>query len=115
MVDPRDLGHTLGDRKDAESAPSKGVYAAPGFDPTLFVYDRMPGGVGLAPRLFEQRDELMARVLGLLHGCTCDSGCPSCVGPTMFPNAAQHTAVSGQARREIAVQLLSDLGLSSPQ
>jgi DEAD/DEAH box helicase domain-containing protein len=115
MVDPRDLGHTLGDRKDAESTPSKGVYAAPGFDPTLFVYDRMPGGVGLAPRLFEQRDELMARVLGLLHGCTCDSGCPSCVGPTMFPNTSQHTAVNGQARREIAVQLLSDLGLSSPQ
>ncbi|MET0385524.1 MAG: DEAD/DEAH box helicase [Polyangiales bacterium] len=111
MVDPRDLGHTLGDRKDAESAPSKGVFAAPGFDPTLFVYDRMPGGVGLAPRLFEQRQELLWRTLGLLSACRCEAGCPSCVGPTFGKQPANAPIA---ARRQIGLQVLADLGITLP-
>jgi DEAD/DEAH box helicase domain-containing protein len=113
MVDPRDLGHTLGDKKDGDAAPSKGVSAAPGFDPTVFVYDRMPGGVGLAPRLYEQRQELLFRTLQLLAGCSCESGCPSCIGPVMqtTPQQPQQRIAS---RREIALRVLADLGLGLP-
>jgi DEAD/DEAH box helicase domain-containing protein len=113
MVDPRDVGHTLGDRKADGAAPSKGGPGAPGFDPTLFVYDRMPGGVGLAPRLFEQRDELLARTLRLIQSCTCESGCPSCVGPL----TGSSPAPAGQelpSRRRIALELLRDLGIALP-
>jgi len=111
MVDPRDLGHTLGDRKDADGAPSKGVSAAPGFDPTIFIYDRMPGGVGLAPRLYEQRMPLLFRTVRLLHGCNCEHGCPSCIGPMLA------AAPAGQAipsRRHIALCVLSALGVALP-
>ncbi|HEX4355448.1 MAG TPA: DEAD/DEAH box helicase [Polyangiales bacterium] len=111
MVDPRDLGHTLGDHKEGDAAPSKGGRGAPGFDPTVFVYDRMPGGVGLAPRLFEQRDELLARTLRLIRGCECASGCPSCVGPQAGIVAQTGTLPS---RREIAIELLRDLGITLP-
>ena len=36
MIDPRDLGHTLGDRTDENTPPGKRRGGAPGFDPTLF-------------------------------------------------------------------------------
>jgi DEAD/DEAH box helicase domain-containing protein len=110
MVDPRDLGHTLGDKKDCDAAPSKGVSSAPGFDPTVFVYDRMPGGVGLAPRLYEQREELLLRTVRVLAGCSCEAGCPSCIGPVM--QAVPNTPLP--SRREIALRVLADLGLGLP-
>ncbi|HEY8042122.1 MAG TPA: DEAD/DEAH box helicase [Polyangiaceae bacterium] len=67
MCDPRDLGTTLGDAgNDA---------------PTLFVYEHVPGGTGLAERIWEQRDALLARALRLIEGCPCTGGCPACVGP----------------------------------
>ncbi|HET8933769.1 MAG TPA: DEAD/DEAH box helicase [Polyangiales bacterium] len=110
MVDPRDLGHTLGDKKDCDAAPSKGVSSAPGFDPTVFVYDRMPGGVGLAPRLYEQREELLLRTVRVLAGCSCEAGCPSCIGPVM--QAVPNTPLP--SRREIALRILADLGLGLP-
>jgi DEAD/DEAH box helicase domain-containing protein len=114
MVDPRDLGHTLGDKKDADSAPGKGVSSAPGFDPTLFLYDRMPGGVGLAPRLYEQRQELLFRTVRLLHGCACEQGCPSCIGPMQAMAMAAPTQQAIPSRREIALRILADLGLGLP-
>jgi DEAD/DEAH box helicase domain-containing protein len=107
MVDPRDLGHTLGDRKDAQAAPSKGAPGGPGFDPTLFLYDRMPGGVGLAPRLFDSREELLRRTRSLLERCPCEAGCPACIGPVIaaLPSKPAHS------RRQIGLAVLSDLGL----
>jgi DEAD/DEAH box helicase domain-containing protein len=111
MVDPRDLGHTIGDRKDGDAAPSKGARGAPGFDPTLFVYDRMPGGVGLAPRLFDGREQLLQRTVALLHGCACENGCPACVGPV----AGLPLSASGAtSRRRIALNVLADLGITLP-
>ena len=49
--------------------------------PTLFVYDRIPSGVGLSPRLYELQDAVMAAVLEQVSNCGCEQGCPSCVGP----------------------------------
>jgi DEAD/DEAH box helicase domain-containing protein len=39
--------------------------------------------VGLAERLFEIGDELMAACLRLVGDCPCQDGCPSCVGPVV--------------------------------
>src|SRR4030088_2934665 len=55
MCDPRDLGTTLGDTPaggDGEDAmPQKSPgRIRPGFNPTLFVYEHVPGGTGLAER-----------------------------------------------------------------
>ncbi|SDT55306.1 DEAD/DEAH box helicase domain-containing protein [Paenibacillaceae bacterium GAS479] len=49
--------------------------------PTIYFYDRYPGGIGLAERLYEVHDELLERAKGLISSCSCLSGCPACVGP----------------------------------
>lgn len=49
--------------------------------PTLFFYDRYPGGVGLSEKLFELKEELLVRAADLIRSCGCLSGCPACVGP----------------------------------
>jgi DEAD/DEAH box helicase domain-containing protein len=102
MCDPRDLGTTLGDtaldpsatRNDEDDPPPipRRVRGGPtpGYSPTLFLYEHTPGGIGLAERIFVQRDLLLARALRLVDGCACVSGCPACVGPAMDggpPNA----------------------------
>ena len=48
----------------------------PGFNPTLFVYEHVPGGTGLAERIWEQRDELLARALRLIERCPCRGRLP---------------------------------------
>ncbi|MDO8585438.1 MAG: DEAD/DEAH box helicase [Armatimonadota bacterium] len=54
--------------------------------PTIFLYDRFPGGLGYAEKGFEMIDELMESCLKLIHECNCDDGCPSCVGiPLLRP------------------------------
>ncbi len=45
----------------------------------VFIYDGHPGGVGIAARGYRQLPELLERVVGLLEGCGCEEGCPSCV------------------------------------
>jgi DEAD/DEAH box helicase domain-containing protein len=77
MCDPRDLGQTLDDQ-DGEGD----VASSHGFAPTVFLFDNVPGGVGLAERIYEQADELVARAGRLLTACPCSNGCPLCVGPT---------------------------------
>ncbi|MFD1954775.1 DEAD/DEAH box helicase [Paenibacillus thailandensis] len=49
--------------------------------PTIFFYDRYPGGIGLSERLYEVHDELLNQAKSLIRTCTCLSGCPACVGP----------------------------------
>lgn len=105
MCDPRDLGTTLGDADmtDAEVTEDGEVIAiprkvrggpAPGYCPTLFLYEHTPGGIGLAERIFAQRDLLLARALRLVEGCGCTEGCPACVGP------------ADQNRKAIAITLM---------
>ncbi|MBN2196385.1 MAG: DEAD/DEAH box helicase [Polyangiaceae bacterium] len=52
-----------------------------GFDPTIFLFDAHPGGVGLAPRIFERAADLFGRAIDLIERCPCPAGCPACVGP----------------------------------
>jgi DEAD/DEAH box helicase domain-containing protein len=112
MIDPRDLGRTLGSRSDAEGMPRKAPGEGPGFDPTLFLYDHIPGGVGLSPRLFEQREELLRRARRLMEGCSCEDGCPTCIGPVMgtLPPGAMP-----ENRKKLALEILSALGVGALQ
>ncbi|WEK55820.1 MAG: DEAD/DEAH box helicase [Candidatus Cohnella colombiensis] len=49
--------------------------------PTIYFYDRYPGGIGLSHRLYEMHGELLEEAEHLILGCGCLSGCPACVGP----------------------------------
>ncbi len=45
----------------------------------VFVYDGHPGGIGITARGYEDLAGLLERVLELIAGCPCETGCPSCI------------------------------------
>lgn len=50
-------------------------------DPAVFLYDRYPGGSGLADALPGVFERVLDAARERVAGCGCESGCPSCVGP----------------------------------
>lgn len=112
MIDPRDLGHALGDRKEEGELPGKARGGAPGFDPTIFLYDRVPGGIGLAPRIYDEREEILRRARALIAHCECDEGCPSCVGPVMGDEDNAPDQVDPMSRKHVVLILLERMGLT---
>ena len=49
--------------------------------PTVFLYDRVPGSVGLGQSLFRDHRAIVRAALDVVQGCECPQGCPACVGP----------------------------------
>jgi DEAD/DEAH box helicase domain-containing protein len=47
--------------------------------PTIFIYDGHPGGVGITRRGYDEFERLSADALRLIAECKCESGCPSCI------------------------------------
>ena len=89
MVDPRDLGLVSQVRSPHLEQP------------TIFLYESVPGGVGLAERLWERHADLLAAAAGLIASCGCDAGCPACTGPRLEPDVDA---------RALALRLLRELG-----
>lgn len=89
MVDPRDLGLVAQVRSPHQTAP------------TIYLYEAVPGGVGLAERLFRRHAELLDGALELVGGCDCEAGCPACTGPRLDP---------GLDAKAAAIRLLRALG-----
>jgi DEAD/DEAH box helicase domain-containing protein len=71
MSDPRDIGVLA-----QVQAPFTGR-------PTLYLYDTVPGGVGLSERLFAMVDDLLQACRQAVESCPCADGCPACVGPAI--------------------------------
>jgi DEAD/DEAH box helicase domain-containing protein len=92
MVDPRDLGLVSQVRSPHHESP------------TIYLYEAVPGGVGLSERLWERHDELVAGAAELVAGCACEGGCPACTGPRLEPH------VDAKA---LALRLLGELGARS--
>jgi DEAD/DEAH box helicase domain-containing protein len=74
MVDPRDLGLVSQVRSPHYQTP------------TVYLYEAVPGGVGLSERLYERYAELVAGATELIAGCDCAAGCPACTGPRLEPD-----------------------------
>ncbi|TFH00346.1 MAG: DUF1998 domain-containing protein, partial [Calditrichales bacterium] len=51
--------------------------------PTIYVYDKYPGGVGLSKKLFNLIPMLLSSVHDHINNCGCETGCPSCIGPPL--------------------------------
>jgi len=89
LCDIRDLGSWLGDgapakpgvTADTVTSARRRLLEAVHFTPTIYLYDRYAGGIGLAERVFEVLPALLARGREVLAACPCRFGCPSCVGP----------------------------------
>ena len=80
MSDPRDIASLPMVR-----APYDGLA-------TIYLYDRVPGGIGLARRAYGMDRQIMRSALEMLELCPCASGCPSCVGPGGEAGAAAKRA-----------------------
>ena len=92
MVDPRDLGLVTQVRSPHSEVP------------TVYLYEAVPGGVGMAERLWQRHDELIEGAAGLVASCDCEHGCPSCTGPRPAGGEADLDA------RRLALRLLVELG-----
>lgn len=93
MCDPRDL----------QSVPQvKGTFTG---NPTLYLYDSYPGGIGLSERLFEIDRIIFSSALDLVAGCPCENGCPSCVGP------ANEVGPGAKGATEKVLRALAEQGL----
>jgi DEAD/DEAH box helicase domain-containing protein len=89
MVDPRDLGLVTQVRSPHSEQP------------TIYLYEAVPGGIGLSERLWDRHDELLAGAADLIASCGCDAGCPACTGPRLEPEVDA---------RALALRLLAELG-----
>jgi DEAD/DEAH box helicase domain-containing protein len=94
MCDGRDLGTAIGERSPAPDSgdaaddftPSRLGDASASklkefFEPNLYLLDAYPGGIGFSEPLFRAHDLLLRKTRELIAACTCEEGCPSCVGP----------------------------------
>jgi DEAD/DEAH box helicase domain-containing protein len=70
MCDPRDI-HAVAQVKSPFTE-----------QPTIYLYDSYPGGIGLSERIYDMHDELLSAARRSLVECRCGKGCPSCVGPS---------------------------------
>jgi DEAD/DEAH box helicase domain-containing protein len=68
--------------------------------PTIVLYDRVQGGVGLSDVLFDAHREVLTAALSIVEHCACRAGCPACVGPA---------AESGALGKQAALRVLSHL------
>lgn len=89
LCEPRDIGAEAHVRSPLNELP------------TVFLYDAIPGGVGLAEKLFEIRTDLVEACLALVRACECDNGCPGCVGPQVEANSSSKAAAARLLERVI--------------
>ncbi len=73
--------------------------------PAIFLYDRVPGSVGLGAALFQGHLEIASAALEVLRRCECRAGCPACVGPL---------EEVGALGKETAARVLSHLVQGAP-
>jgi DEAD/DEAH box helicase domain-containing protein len=103
MADTHDIDHTLGDKSGEwfvnqgktgriitsfgsgrpENLNDKAGARIDEFDPTIFIFDSYPGGIGFSELLYREHFNLLSAVRSLIEKCPCAYGCPSCVGPTL--------------------------------
>ena len=73
------------------------VKAAHNEKPTIFFYDRYPGGIGLSEKIYEGMNKIIEEAKNMVSNCPCEQGCPSCVG----------SAATSESVKEDTLQLLS--------
>jgi DEAD/DEAH box helicase domain-containing protein len=57
--------------------------------PTIFFYDRYPGGIGLSEKIFGEIDLVLADAKKMIERCHCEHGCPSCIGAETIGDTAK--------------------------
>jgi DEAD/DEAH box helicase domain-containing protein len=68
------------------------VKAAHNEKPTIFIYDSYPGGIGLSDKVYENSEVILMETISMIENCTCESGCPSCIGTESATKTAKSDA-----------------------
>jgi DEAD/DEAH box helicase domain-containing protein len=108
MCDGHDIGLSVDGGSLDRSTRTGGMGEVPealASEPSVFIYDNYPGGIGFSRPLYEMHELLLGRTRDLIAGCPCESGCPSCVGPE------GHT---GPHAKQVASRILDHLLLAEP-
>ncbi len=121
MSESHDLHRAVGD-KSAEwfamnTVTERGIYSQPDgdspsvrlnpddlerFQPTIFLYDNYPGGMGFSGMLFAAHEDLLVECRDLIIRCACQDGCPSCVGPSREAGANSKAVAAALTRLLVA-------------
>jgi len=64
-------------------------------EPTIFIHEGHPGGVGLTRQAFARFTELVRDAYDLISDCRCRAGCPSCVQSPKCGNLNEPLAKDG--------------------
>jgi DEAD/DEAH box helicase domain-containing protein len=88
----------MSDRNDISSLPM--VRSPFSEKPTIYIWERYPGGIGLSKKLFHSFDNVIKAGREVVLSCGCQAGCPSCVGPQLEV---------GEKSKKVALSLLSYL------
>ena len=104
MCDRHDIGLAIHgeEGRPAHPAPSGLAGVAHEEEPTIFIYDNYPGGIGFSEPLFGLHDRLLGDTRTLIERCPCEAGCPACVGPI---------GQTGPRAKPIALALLVAIGV----
>ncbi|MFE8702186.1 DEAD/DEAH box helicase [Cytobacillus sp. FJAT-54145] len=68
----------MSDPQDIHVVPQ--VKAVHNEKPTIFFYDRYPGGIGLSEKIYDGIETVLQDAVGMIERCQCEQGCPSCIG-----------------------------------
>ncbi len=66
--------------------------------PTVFIYDGVPGGAGLAERSYRRLPEHLSATRATIATCRCVAGCPSCVQSPKCGNGNEPLDKEGAVR-----------------
>ncbi len=117
MSEPQDIGRAVGDGnatwfaatgssgrggiRNFEGESSILEDSSAKFRPTVFLYDNYPGGVGLSAPFFDSRSLLINKADSLIQICSCQEGCPACIGPILASDEQR-----GFSPKKAAIQVL---------
>jgi DEAD/DEAH box helicase domain-containing protein len=66
-------------------------------EPTVFIYDGIPGGAGLTERSYRRLEEHLTATREAITSCRCRDGCPSCVQSPKCGNGNEPLDKAGAA------------------
>ncbi len=81
MADPQDL-HVVPQVKAEHNEKA-----------TIFFYDQYPGGIGLSKKIFEEMPAVLREAKKMVKNCSCEYGCPSCIGTESHGNNSKRDVI----------------------
>ena len=102
MCDRRDIDVAI-IREDETGLAAHAPQCTPAA-PRIYIYERIPAGIGFSAQLYERHEDLIAGASELIRGCGCRYGCPACVGPVLLVGDEQRPILES---KRLALALLN--------